>query len=212
MGKIILYHGTPDNFNKPILLEQKKTRDFGVGFYLTTYYEQAKTWGERGYYNKLKDWERKNDEEKFDYWITKYKSPPSPSILISGKIPFEKYYGIEYYVQKYSIDLKSLKKDFNVKEFRKASIEWFDFIVEYRSKEKLNCKPNHDVTIGPLADGGNLLLKLQMYENKEITKKEALKQIKFNGNNDQYCIHNQIILDYYLKIEGCDIHEYSDNT
>ena|GEM_PF-4896453 len=177
---------------------------------MTTYHKQAEEWGKEVYYRNLKYWERKNLKEQFDEWLKKYDVLPPDSILASGKIPFEKYYGTEYYVKNYSLDLKKIQENFNIKEFKKESEEWFDFIAEYRSIKKLNCKSDHDITIGPLADGGELTIILDMFEHNEITKEAALEQIKFKGNNNQYCIHSDEILKDYLKYEGCDIYAYSD--
>ena len=212
MGKIILYHGTPDKFTKPILIKQTKTTDFGVGFYLTTYNQQAKDWGENGYYLRREIWiEVLSIDQQHKKWTEKYGYAPPKEILIFDKIPFEKYHGNEYYVKNFSLDLEIIKKIFKVKEFNKYDEEWFDFVAEYRNAKKLNCKPAHDITIGPLADGGELTKTLYMYEHNEITKEEALERIKFKKDNNQYCIHNEEILNHYLKFEGCDKFEHSNN-
>ena len=41
-----LYHGSNIDFQKVDLLKSKDKRDFGKGFYLTTYQNQAKEWAE----------------------------------------------------------------------------------------------------------------------------------------------------------------------
>ena len=45
-NRITLYHGSNCNFNEVDLSKSKDKRDFGKGFYLTTFQEQAKEWAE----------------------------------------------------------------------------------------------------------------------------------------------------------------------
>ncbi len=42
-----VYHGTTEKIEKPDVKHSKKYLDFGKGFYLTTYEEQAKKWAAR---------------------------------------------------------------------------------------------------------------------------------------------------------------------
>ena len=44
---MIVYHGTTEIIEKPDVKHSKKYLDFGKGFYLTTYEEQAKKWAVR---------------------------------------------------------------------------------------------------------------------------------------------------------------------
>jgi len=44
--KLILYHGSNQNFEKVNLAKSKDKRDFGRGFYTTTIREQARDWAE----------------------------------------------------------------------------------------------------------------------------------------------------------------------
>lgn len=44
---MIVYHGTTEVIKSPDVYHSKKYLDFGVGFYLTTYEEQAKKWAVR---------------------------------------------------------------------------------------------------------------------------------------------------------------------
>lgn len=44
---MIVYHGTTKVIEKPDVLHSKKYLDFGQGFYLTTYQEQAEKWAIR---------------------------------------------------------------------------------------------------------------------------------------------------------------------
>lgn len=44
---MIVYHGTTEIIEKPDILHSKKYLDFGKGFYITTFEEQAKKWALR---------------------------------------------------------------------------------------------------------------------------------------------------------------------
>lgn len=44
---MIVYHGITEVIQKPDVHHSKKYLDFGMGFYLTTYEEQARKWGIR---------------------------------------------------------------------------------------------------------------------------------------------------------------------
>lgn len=44
---MIVYHGTTEIIEKPDVAHSKRYLDFGAGFYLTTYEEQAKKWAVR---------------------------------------------------------------------------------------------------------------------------------------------------------------------
>ena len=44
---MIVYHGTTEEIKKPDVKHSKKYLDFGEGFYLTTYEEQARRWAVR---------------------------------------------------------------------------------------------------------------------------------------------------------------------
>jgi len=175
----MLYHGTPDNFDEPpILMPQTKGRDFGLGFYLTTYKEQAESWG-----NLI-------HQRRFYMWLKANNYPfPAPNETPTRFLKeYQKYYEKDYYIKIYSLDLKELKEIYNITEFKKYDEEWFDFVIYCRDNP--NYKPNHDITIGPLADGGDLPNIILRYKDGEIEKEEALGLIKFKKDNDQYCIHN----------------------
>src|SRR5574344_3100101 len=44
MGKLILYHGTPDKIVKPVFGLGDEKHDYGKGFYLTDSLDLAKEW------------------------------------------------------------------------------------------------------------------------------------------------------------------------
>ncbi|MCD8286164.1 MAG: DUF3990 domain-containing protein [Clostridia bacterium] len=57
MAKIVLYHGTPEEFRQPVFGKGKDNNDYGRGFYMTEHIELAKEWASNknladGYVNK----------------------------------------------------------------------------------------------------------------------------------------------------------------
>ncbi len=47
MGKMMVYHGSYTEIQKPEIIMKKKTKDFGAGFYCTVIKEQAQRWAKR---------------------------------------------------------------------------------------------------------------------------------------------------------------------
>ena len=80
---MIVYHGTTEIIKNPDVYHSKKYLDFGVGFYLTTYANQAKKWAIRkgmrqgkpaivNVYKMLDDWSQYrvlSFEEENEKWL-----------------------------------------------------------------------------------------------------------------------------------------------
>lgn len=47
MGKMLVYHGSYTEIQKPEIIKGKYTKDFGTGFYCTVIKEQAERWAKR---------------------------------------------------------------------------------------------------------------------------------------------------------------------
>ena len=47
MGKMLVYHGSYTEVERPRIIKGKNTKDFGVGFYCTIIKEQAQRWAKR---------------------------------------------------------------------------------------------------------------------------------------------------------------------
>ena len=103
------------------------------------------------------------------------------------------------YVNKYSLDLECIKKFYKVKEFSTYSLEWLDFILECRNGSNIYLE--NDIIIGGIADD-RVYNTIELYEDRLITKEEALNRLKYYKPNEQICIVNQEIIDKYLKYEG----------
>jgi len=107
MGKLILYHGSPNIVEQPIFGKGKKYNDYGRGFYCTEHIELAKEWscteGTDGYANRyelatdgLKTLNLTDNEYTILNWL---------AILLENRIgrlssPIEKR-GREYLIQNF---------------------------------------------------------------------------------------------------------------
>lgn len=47
MAKSLIYHGGYSKIEKPVIIEGRNTKDFGIAFYCTTIKEQAQRWARR---------------------------------------------------------------------------------------------------------------------------------------------------------------------
>ncbi|MGL4873877.1 MAG: DUF3990 domain-containing protein [Clostridium sp.] len=103
------------------------------------------------------------------------------------------------YVNKYELDLNSIKKDYKVKEFKYYDDEWLDFILECRSGSDIFNE--YDILIGGIADD-RVYNTIELFQDKLISKEEALKRLKFYRPNNQICIVNQNIISKYLRYCG----------
>lgn len=96
----------------------------------------------------------------------------------------------------YELNISEVNKNFNVKIFEHYDNEWLDFILDCRSGSEIFKK--FDVLIGGIADD-RVYNTMELYEDKLISKEEALKRLKFYKPNNQICIVNQDVIDKYLK-------------
>lgn len=104
--------------------------------------------------------------------------------------------GQDAYINIYYLSIEEIKRNYKVKEFNNYDNEWLDFILECRSES--NIFKNYDVIIGGIADD-RVYNTMELYEDKLISKEEALKRLKFYKPNNQICIVNQEVIDIYLK-------------
>lgn len=96
------------------------------------------------------------------------------------------------FLYKYKVNLTDIRKRYNVKEFRSASLEWTKFVVANRSGNN-NC--DFDLVIGPTADANALGLVdrfIRVYgrnapDNAYMQLRNALKT---NVYPNQICVKN----------------------
>ena len=78
-----------------------------------------------------------------------------------------------------------------------ADEKWLDFICENR---QMRCMEDYDIVIGPVADDRVYRVVVE-YENGDIDKAAALKNLKTEKLCDQILFHTERSLDYLQYIE-----------
>jgi len=89
----------------------------------------------------------------------------------------------------------------SVREFNKYSQEWLDFIVDCRRGNDTNA---YDLIIGGVAND-KVFNTIELFFDGLIDKGEAIKRLKYEKPNLQYCFKNQETIDRYLKFERSEI-------
>lgn len=104
--------------------------------------------------------------------------------------------GQKAYLNIYELPIEKIKIEYKVKEFEYYDNEWLDFILECRNGSSIFT--NYDVLIGGIADD-RVYNTMELYEDRLISKEEALKRLKFYKPNNQICIVNQNVIDTHLR-------------
>lgn len=104
-----------------------------------------------------------------------------------------KFRGRRAYLNVYQLDERWRSE--NIKVFYTYDGEWLDFIA---SNRKLKAVHLYDAVEGGVAND-KIFRTVELYLAGDISKDEALKQLKFEKPNHQICILNQMIIDKYLK-------------
>lgn len=102
--------------------------------------------------------------------------------------------GLPSYLNQYTLD-ESFRNQYKVKEFFSYDKEWLEFVVACRKH-----KPHviYDVIIGGIAND-IIFNTINLYLDGLINKDETLRRLRFESPNMQICIHNQEVIDKYLK-------------
>lgn len=109
------------------------------------------------------------------------------------KIKFNKAY-----INKYVFNIEEVKVNYKIKEFKYYDNEWIDFILECRNGSDIFNQ--YDVIIGGIADD-KVYNTIELFQDKLIDKKEALKRLKYYKPNNQICIINQRVVEKYLEFK-----------
>ena len=83
---------------------------------------------------------------------------------------------------------------YNVKRFEMYNEEWLDFIIANRKGLPVE---QFDVVEGGVAND-KIFRTLELYFNGDITKADALKQLRFEKINHQICFLSQVAIDNCL--------------
>ena len=101
----------------------------------------------------------------------------------------------------YESDEPELRKNTSVLEFETYSVEWLEFIAQCRQG---GMGGNYDLVIGGVAND-DVYNTLTIYFLGYIEKEEAIKRLRFEKPNIQYCFRSQKIMDTYLRFTGSEI-------
>jgi hypothetical protein len=97
-------------------------------------------------------------------------------------------------VSEYIFDDTALSK-ISILQFDEYSDEWLDFIAVCRSGQDSS---GYDLVIGGIAND-KVFNTLALYFRGLIEKQEAIKRLRFEKINVQYCFRNQPVIDKHLK-------------
>ncbi len=99
-------------------------------------------------------------------------------------------------INQYELDIERAKAELTLISFEKADEKWLDFICNNR-----NGKPTgeYDIVIGPVADDRVYRVVVE-YENGDIDRENALKQLKTESLCDQILFHTVKSLEFLKYI------------
>jgi len=100
----------------------------------------------------------------------------------------------------YEIDEMDLRKNSTVLEFETYSVQWLEYITKCRLGESAN---DYDLVIGGIAND-DVYNTLTLYFRGFIEKDEAIKRLRYDKPNIQYCFKNQVTIEKYLKYTGME--------
>ena len=100
-------------------------------------------------------------------------------------------------INRYEFDLEQAKKDITVIHFQIADEKWLDFICANRSGKYTG---EYDIVIGPVADDRVYRVVVE-YENGDVDKITALKNLKTEVLCDQILFHTEKALKYLKYVD-----------
>lgn len=100
-------------------------------------------------------------------------------------------------VNRYEFDLEKAKLELIVICFEVADENWLDFICDNRSEKPTG---DYDIVIGPVADDRVYRVVVE-YENGDLDKETALKNLKTESLCDQILFHTDKSLEYLKYID-----------
>lgn len=91
--------------------------------------------------------------------------------------------------------------DLSIKTFEAYDEEWLDFVFQCRKGED---KSEYDIVIGGIADD-KIFRTIDLYFSGDIPKDEALRRLKYEKPNNQYCLRTHRALDLLKFVSGEEI-------
>ena len=101
----------------------------------------------------------------------------------------------------YEVDVSELRKTKPVLEFDGYSVEWLDYIVKCRQGLPAG---NFDLVIGGIAND-DVFNTLTLFFRGFIDKTEAIKRLRYEKPNIQYCFKTRDTIGKYLMFKGSEI-------
>ena len=101
----------------------------------------------------------------------------------------------------YEMDEDKIRKNESVLEFDSYSDEWLDFIIKCRQGLPTG---NFDLIIGGIAND-DVFNTLTLFYRGFIDKIEAIKRLRYEKPNIQYCLKTQSVIEEYLVFKGDEI-------
>jgi hypothetical protein len=93
-------------------------------------------------------------------------------------------------------------KDIKLLEFNTHSKRWLDFVTACRLGQPVD--EDYDLIIGGVADD-KVFDTLTLYFDDLIPEKEAIRRLRYNKPNFQYCFKTQSVINKYLEFVGAEI-------
>lgn len=152
---IEVYHGSTICVKNPMATICRDNLDFGKGFYITSFQQQAESWAERVAVNAGRD----------------------------------AIFNI------YDFDIDAVRAHYRVLTFTDYDDPWLDFISLSRHGE--HPWQDYDMIEGGVAND-RVFNTVELYLNEFIPKEEALKRLRYEKPNNQFCLINQSLIDTCL--------------
>lgn len=100
-------------------------------------------------------------------------------------------------INRYEVDLEKAKLELTVLCFGTADEQWLDFICANRSGKYTG---DYDIVVGPVADDRVYRVVVE-YENGDLDKETALKNLKTEALCDQILFHTETALKFLKYID-----------
>ena len=100
----------------------------------------------------------------------------------------------------YEVEESALRKNTSILEFETYSIEWLEYVTKCRLS---NFADKNDLVIGGIAND-DVYNTLTIFFRGYIEKEEAIKRLRFEKPNVQYCFKNQDTINNYPKYIGME--------
>ncbi|MDR2670595.1 MAG: DUF3990 domain-containing protein [Oscillospiraceae bacterium] len=120
-------------------------------------------------------------EDQAIRWAERFKEEHGMGVVSS-------YSFLEKVGEKLSVDVRVL-------EFNTHTQKWLQFITDCRLGKTV---PEYDLIIGGVAND-KVIQTVQLYFQEVISARDAIRRLRYNKPNFQYCFKTQAVIDQYIK-------------